>query len=232
MRRLALALLSSVAVVAASGVASAADMPVKAAPRYVAAPAFSWTGIYIGANAGYGFGDTNGTAAAPLPGNFDIDGGLAGGQIGANYQWQNWVVGIEADYQWADIEGSATGGIFTDSAKVSRFGTVRGRLGYAWDRWMVYGTGGYAFNARTRYSFVAPAGTTDSLDLDGWVAGGGVEYAFAPNWSVKLEYLHINLDEQDYPGLGCAVGACTVGADIDTVRVGLNYRFGWGGMGR
>lgn len=226
MRRFALALLSSAVMI---GAASAADLPVKARPY--AAPAFSWTGIYVGGNVGYGWGSTHGTAANPLPGNFDIDGGLAGLQIGANYQMQNWVLGIEADYQWADIDGSNTVGAFADSAKVSRFGTVRGRLGYAWDRWMVYGTGGWAFNARTRYSFVTPAAATDAHNLSGWAAGAGLEYAFAPNWSAKVEYLHVDLDQRDYGGLGCLAGACRVGTDIDTVRLGVNYRFG-GGMWR
>jgi outer membrane immunogenic protein len=139
------------------------------------------------------------------------------------------VLGVEVDYQWANINGSGTAGGITDSARVRDFGTARARVGYAWDRWLVYGTGGWAFDARTRYSFVTPAGPTGSRELDGWAAGAGVEYAFAPNWSAKLEYLHVDLDRRNYPTVvGCAATACTVGANLDTVRLGLNYRF-WGG---
>ena len=229
MRKLALTLASTFALIATAGFAAAADLPVKARP-YVAAPAFSWTGIYVGANVGYAWGRTTGTAgiAAPAVGHFDINGWQAGGQIGGNYQIQNWVLGIEADYQWADIDGSATVGAVTDSARVRSYGTLRGRVGYAWDRWMAYGTGGWAFDARTRYSFVTPVALSGNHDLNGWAAGAGVEYAFAPAWSAKLEYLHVDLDSRTFPTLGC-VPACTAGAHFNTVRVGLNYRF-WGGQ--
>ena len=235
MNKLAVALLSSAALLMTAAAASAADLPAR--PVYkapIAAPAFSWTGIYIGGNVGYGWGRTRGTAAvsAPgaLPGQFDLDGIVGGGQIGTNYQVGNWVLGVEVDYQGASVDGSNTAGVFNDTAKVERFGTVRGRLGYAWDRWMVYGTGGYAFAARTNYAFVTPAALSGSAsrDLDGWAAGGGVEYAFAPNWSAKVEYLHLNLDTKTFTGLPCGAAGCTVGADVDTVRVGVNYRFsGW-----
>src|SRR3954466_13853219 len=138
MRKLAITLASTIALIATAGFAAAADLPVKARP-YVSAPAFSWTGIYIGANAGYAWGRTTGTAAVtpPAVGQFDINGWQAGGQIGGNYQIQNWVLGIEADYQWADIDGSARVGVTTDTASIRSYGTLRGRLGYAWDRFMV-----------------------------------------------------------------------------------------------
>ena len=234
MNKLLVALLSSAALLVTAAAASAADLPARNVYKApIAAPAFSWTGIYIGGNVGYGFGRTRGTApvsgAGGTPGQFDLDGFVGGGQIGANYQIANWVLGVEVDYQGADVDGTGTGGGLTDSAKVERFGTVRGRLGYAWDRWMVYGTGGYAFGARTNYNFITPPIASGSRDLDGWAAGGGVEYAFAPNWSAKVEYLHLDLDRRAYPSLGC-VPACTVGAQLDTVRLGINYRFsglGW-----
>ena len=229
MRKLSISILSALALIV-PGAAYAADLPVKARPM-IPAPAFSWTGFYVGLNAGYAWGDTTGTFFTPAPGNFDISGALAGGQLGANYQFaNNVVIGIEADYQWADIDGSAsTGAGVINTAEIERFGTVRGRLGYAWDRWLGYVTGGYAFGARTNVTVVPAAVTSSSATLDGWTAGVGVEYAFAPNWSAKLEYLHIELDEKTFfPGVGaCAVTAlCQVGADVDLVRVGLNYRFG------
>jgi outer membrane immunogenic protein len=163
--------------------------------------------------------------------NIDLDGGLAGGQIGVNWQTGHWVLGIEADYQWANIDGDApTIGGLTGSAEVKRFGTVRGRLGYASDRWMLYGTGGWAFGARATASTTGLINVNDSHTLDGWTAGVGVEYAFAPNWSTKVEYLHVNLDEKafftgTFAFCSIAPSTCTAGADIDLVRVGINYRF-------
>ena len=233
MRRLTLALLSSAAMFAA-GAATAADMPVKSPRMAVVAPAFSWTGFYIGANAGYGWGDTTGTLAEPIPGNFSIDGWLAGIQGGFNYQFAGSpiVIGLEADYQWADISGTV-GGIFgfaAASGKVERFGTVRGRVGFAWDRFMIYGTGGWAFGAEVTGSAAAFGfGLTQSQTLNGWTAGAGIEWAFAPQWSAKLEYLHIDLDTKAYftgAPIFCLPAACQAGADIDLVRVGVNWRFG------
>jgi outer membrane immunogenic protein len=215
--------------------AVAADLPArmvtKAPPL---APAFSWTGFYIGGNVGYGFGDTTGTGN---PVNYDMDGVFGGGQIGANYQMGAWVFGIEADYQWADIKGSgplAPG--FVSNTEVERFGTVRGRIGYAWERWMVYGTGGYAFSGRTTASFTPAFVPAESQTLSGWAAGVGVEYAFAPNWSAKLEYLHVDLGDRTFfqstlPGCTAAPAGCTTGAQLDAVRAGVNYRF-WGGGAR
>ena len=239
--RVRLSLLAALIGFAASQAASAADIPAR--PVYkapLAAPAFSWTGFYVGANAGYGFGRSTGGLQLPLPGNFDIDGGLGGGQVGFNYQFApHVVIGIEADYQWAGIEGggSVTIGPVTLAATedVKRFGTVRGRLGYVWDRWMLYGTGGWAFGARTESSIriATPAVTILALDdartLDGWTAGAGVEYAFAPNWSAKVEYLHVGLGTRSYFPTACPGGGsvdCLLGANIDMVRAGLNYRFG------
>jgi outer membrane immunogenic protein len=230
MRHLTLALLSSAAVFAA-GAATAADMPVKAPPRpAMVAPAFSWTGFYIGVNAGYGWGEPDGTFAGLVPNGFDMSGWLAGGQVGFNYQFpgSGFVIGIEADYQWAGIEGDAT--VFpaftVASAELDRFGTVRGRVGFAWDRFMIYGTGGWAFGAHTEVTLGFPFFVTGSATLSGWTAGGGIEWAFAPNWSAKLEYLHLELDNKNFFGPLICVGGCGAGLDVDLVRLGVNWRFG------
>jgi outer membrane immunogenic protein len=194
-------------------------MPVRSPPRPVAvAPVFSWTGFYIGGNVGYGWGDTDGVFFASR----SLDGWLGGIQGGFNYQFpaSGFVIGIEADYQWADISGSA------GFATVDRFGTVRGHLGFAWDRFMVYGTGGWAFEANTEVNLGLGLGASRSLD--GWTAGAGIEWAFAPNWSAKLEYLHIDLESNSFfaPAVCFPAVSCQTGADIDLVRVGLNWRFG------
>ena len=215
MRYPTLALLSSVGLVSA-GIAYAADMPIGVPVRpAMVSPVFSWTGFYVGGNVGYGWGDTDGVL---LPSS-SMDGVFGGLQGGFNYQFPatGFVIGIEADYQWADIS--------TNFVKIDRFGTVRGRVGYAWDRFMIYGTGGWAFEANTEVNL--GLGLIGSRSLDGWTAGVGMEWAFAPNWSAKLEYLHIDLRSDSFfaPALCFPAVNCQAGGDIDLVRVGLNWRF-------
>ena len=134
--------------------ASAADVPVKA-PIYNPARAapYNWTGFYVGINGGYGTGKTTGELL-PLSffGNHDINGGLFGAQAGFSYQMSNVVLGVEADWDWADINGSQALFIFTESAKLENLGTLRARLGYAWDRVLLYGTGGWAWSSRVTAS--------------------------------------------------------------------------------
>lgn len=204
----------------------AADLPRPAykAPIYVA-PLFSWTGFYVGINGGYAWADadwtgTSGTASTKPK------GGLLGGTIGYNYQTGNWVWGLEGDFDAAWIKDTSVGtGICAAGAgcetKSNWFGTARGRIGYAWDRWMPYITGGAAFaNAKLTTS----AGVSDSNTQFGWTAGLGVEYAFLGNWSAKIEYLYADLGKAT-----CGSGVCTTNTDVDIkaniVRLGLNYRF-------
>lgn len=245
-------LIAAVAAVTAFGfvgAASAADMPAKA-PVYKApmvAPLYNWTGIYVGVNGGYGWGTTTGNLLPVAVGpsgslnNFDINGGLFGGQIGFNYQFPTspLVLGIEADWDWADINGSQTGaslgGTVTGSVKVKDLGTVRGRIGYAWDRILLYGTGGWAWSHRVTSTLTATAATpptiSDSHSLDGYTVGGGVEYGFTPNLSLKVEYLYAHLDTTEYfvsqgcPGGGAPTSLCSLGANVNVVRAGLNWRF-------
>jgi outer membrane immunogenic protein len=229
LRSLAVACLLSIGAMPAL----AADLPARMVTKAPAmAPAFSWTGFYIGGNVGYAWGETHGSLPTTAGvGNFDVNGIFGGGQVGFNYQMSNWVFGIEADYQGADIDGTSAALAGNSMvANVERFGTVRGRLGFAWDRWMVYGTGGYAFGARVTTNTTVPTAlfTPTANNLDGWAAGAGVEYAFAPNWSAKLEYLHVDLDSQTYSvNAGCVAtpGACQLGTRLDTVRLGVNWRF-------
>ncbi len=193
-------LLSGVALVAlfAAAPASAADMPVRG-PVYKAAPApvFNWTGFYFGGHVGYGWGD-----AAVIG---DVDGFIGGLQVGYNWQLSpNWVFGVEADIAGTDMN-SAVGPTHVDYV-----GTLRARIGYTWDRTMIYGTGGLAWSR-------ASIGGVHDSDT-GYALGFGVEWAFAPNWSTKIEYMYTAFD--DFAGVA--------GFDIDssTIKVGLNYRFG------
>ena len=193
MRKLTLSLLAFAAVFAA-GTANAADLPRKAPPMVVPAPVFSWTGFYIGINGGYGWADTkNGFT------EFDnASGGVFGVQGGFNYQFVGSpiVIGIEADYQGANIKAD---GVFLGTltnVELERFGTVRGRLGFGWDRFLIYGTGGWAYAAQTEIGLGFPFFLSGSQELSGWAAGAGIEWAFAPNWSAKIEYLHLDLERE------------------------------------
>jgi outer membrane immunogenic protein len=148
---------------------------------------------------------------------------MAGGQIGYNYQIGSWVLGLEVDYQWAEIAGSmpVAGGLAV--GQVTSFGTARGRLGFAWDRALIYGTGGGAWGRGS----VNVAGAPDEVSHTGWTIGGGLEYGITPNLSAKVEYLFVRLNSRNYfLNAGCAAN-CDFGADVNAVRAGLNYRFNW-----
>lgn len=196
-----------VALIAAAP-ASAADIPVRG-PIYKAAPpppVFNWTGFYIGAHVGYGH-----TYLWPgLP--FEPEGIFGGVQVGYNWQFSpNWVFGLEADISATDFSESGAG----FSSSMDYLGTVRARAGYAWDRKLFYVTGGYAYGENEINGF--------SNTRSGWVIGAGIEWAFAPNWSAKIEYLHIEFDDNKFfPTIGT-----TQDLEINTVKVGVNYRFGW-----
>lgn len=219
-------LLASVAAlgIIAAGAASAADLPSRkgpvAAPVYIP-PVFTWTGFYVGANAGYGWGNVNTNTFTSVG---DLDGFVGGGQIGYNYQMGQFVLGLEADIQGTSIKNSADlGGGITGDAKVPAFGTVRARLGYAWDRFMVYGTGGFAYSD-TKVSLTGPGGSISSDKWgSGWTVGGGVEWAFAGPWSVKAEYLYVNAKSVDLNFGG--VNVSTGDYHYNVARLGLNYRF-------
>jgi outer membrane immunogenic protein len=191
-----------------------------------AAPSYNWSGFYAGVNGDYGTGVTTGDL---LPngffGNHDLSGGLFGGQIGFNYQWSHLVLGIEADLDWADLNGSeALFGIVMEEAKVKSLGTLRGRIGYAWDRVMVYGTGGFAWG-RVSDGCDLCGVSTETNTLTGYTVGAGVEYGITPNLSAKAEYLYVHLDPKNYfLDQGCVAG-CAMGANVNLFRLGLNWRF-------
>jgi outer membrane immunogenic protein len=233
-------------------------LPVKAAPAYASsAPGFSWTGFYLGANAGvsagtftnsdrfgvYGTGDQN-TA--------DSKGFSGGGQLGYNYQLpgSNLVVGIEADFQGSTLQGTydnyqAGGGAgWQDASKVDWWGTVRGRVGYAFGTFLPYATGGLAYGHVTTsgscwvaagpFGCDQPQGSVSGTRI-GWTAGAGFEYALSQNLTVKAEYLYTDLGSMDTPNyyLDATYGGPLYSAGDDlqtkttfsTVRVGMNYKF-------
>ena len=224
-------LLSSVAALGlvAAGAASAADLPARSGPVMapVYAPIFTWTGFYVGANAGYAWGRVDSAQigiAAPWN---KPDGFVGGAQIGYNYQVGQAVFGVEADFQGADLKASVRD-VFGNSAsnELNWFGTVRGRVGFAIDRFMPYITGGLAYG-NVKSKLVVPAAGfaySDSNTQWGWTLGAGVEYAFTNNWSARLEYLYADLGKER---LNTPFGTTNVkvGTDFHIVRAGLNYRF-------
>ena len=240
MRRVKLALVGLAATTMLSGAALAADIsrPVYKAPPAGALPVtYDWTGFYIGGHVGYGWADKHWTDAFGLNTSHTSDGFLGGGQAGFNYQINQLVLGIEGDVSWANLKGGSaqTFGLAapitsTFNSEVDWTSTLTGRLGVAFDRWLVYGKGGVAW-AGDRYSttrFQAPGTIAEITDTRwGWTAGAGVEYAFAPQWSAKLEYNYMDFGSQRY---SFAPGTFTdIDQQIHAVKFGINYKFGYGG---
>ncbi|WP_114185749.1 outer membrane protein [Microvirga aerophila] len=213
-------LLSSVALLGLTAGAMAADLPSRRAPApmIAAVPVFTWTGFYVGANAGYGWQNSEDNAIFVPAGTFGPgtaggtityaddsgEGFVGGGQIGYNYQMGSFVFGVEADLQWADLGGSG-GTAFVPAGfpasfvpagtagGIDWFGTVRARAGVAFGQALVYATGGFAYGGaddnNDRFGLV-----NDDDVRTGWTLGGGVEYAFTNNLTLGLEGLWVNLD--------------------------------------
>jgi outer membrane immunogenic protein len=218
-------ILASVGVLALGGAAAAADLPAAPAPYYKApvyAPAYNWSGFYLGINGGGGWGRSTWTTT----GSFDTSGGLVGGTIGYNYQMNQVVLGVEGDIDWANINGSTSTGCPSATGTGCQtsdnwLSTVRGRLGYAADRFMPYITGGAAFGD---IKASGPGLTGTDTTNAGWTLGGGIEFAIAGHWTAKAEYLYVNLGSVSCgPACGAAVQNVNWRANIG--RVGLNYRF-------
>ena len=228
-------LLISTAVAALASGAQAADLGVPRAPvaAAVVAPVFSWTGFYIGLNAGYGWGSYTQFSPLGLGPGVSPKGFVGGGQIGYNHQINNLVLGLEADIQsgprgqtaqgtigpfWSCITGPCV-------VNVNWFGTVRARAGVAVDRALIYATGGLAYGGFSGGIPNSPqAGSSTKV---GYSLGAGVEYAFTPNVTAKLEYLYTNLGTADF-GTDGAGNRYSARGNFHTVRVGLNYLFSTG----
>lgn len=231
---ISIALALTIAGTAAASAADLAARPYTKAP--IAPPVFTWTGFYVGVNAGIGGDKTDygfGIAGFPLgSANLTSFGAFGGGQIGYNWQFAgNWVAGVEADIQASGLKSelntSVLGTSFSTGTEMNYFGTVRGRIGYAFDRVLVYGTGGYAYGSEdTRLTATPGFAFSRSADLSGWTAGGGVEYAMTSNLSLKTEYLYLAFDRNNvFSGVGIPF---TIDNKVTahTMKIGLNYAFG------
>ncbi len=219
MKRLILAGVAAVATVTMIGAANAADiarrqaMPMKA-PAYYAP--YNWTGFYVGINGGGGWGRSE--FSDPFAtGSFNTSGGLVGGTVGYNWQMGQTVFGLEGDLDWSNIRGSAVCGVTTScETRNNWLGTARGRLGYAFDRFLPYVTGGLAVgDIKTS---IAGLGSANDTRV-GWTVGGGIEAAIAGPWTAKVEYLYVDL------GSGGSILGSDAKFNANIVRAGLNYRF-------
>jgi outer membrane immunogenic protein len=233
---------------AATPAAFAADLPAgppaQAPAAYVpvVTPVYNWSGVYIGINGGYGFGSTDWsspTAGVVGTGTFNTNGGLVGGTAGFNFQSGQIVYGIEGDWDWAGIKGTSSTATATIGAcpgampcsfetSSNWLSTVRGRVGYAFDRVLIYATGGGAAGD-VKATFTNPntpvTGSTNSTEW-GWTAGAGVEAALTENVTVKVEYLFVDLQNGNCSPTICGGGtAVPVSFDASIVRAGLNFKF-------
>ena len=221
-----------------TGALSAADLrpAYKAPPPVVAPVTYSWAGFYIGGHAGVGW--TEGSDA----------GFVGGGQIGYNWALSpNWVIGIEGDLSGTSLNANdaavTLGNVtVTGGANLDWLSSVRGRLGYTWDHFMLYFTGGGAWADVSGGGTVSVAGLgsaawSASGTASGWVLGGGGEWMFAPNWTFGVEYLHYEFDHLSgtvtTPIGGFSGDLGSGSGSVDVVRARLNYKFGdWFGKGK
>ena len=222
-----------------SASAFAADLPARTytkAPVY-AAPVYNWTGIYAGVHIGAAFGGDDGFTATPLTpvpltGSNRDAAFLGGGQIGADYQFApNWLVGIEGQISGlSNSDRNFVSGINSFRDRSDWLASVTGRLGYTWGPGLIYAKGGVAF--RDDNGLAATAGFLPAVtdrQSTGYTVGGGLEYMFAPAWSAKVEYQYYNFDTTNVAFTSGGPQALSYKDDLHTVKVGLNYRFNWGG---
>jgi outer membrane immunogenic protein len=231
--------------VALAGSATAADMPAayKALPP---APVFTWTGCYLGGNGGGGRAHDDWQSLAGLTfGPVRANGWFAGGQGGCDYQVSSFVFGIEGQFDWADMHGVALitqGGGATGvqlSSTLDRIATATGRIGYAFDRVLLYAKGGAAFahynHGLAAVNFAGPPVPTlaGGQNVTGFVAGAGFEVALLQNWSFKAEYDYFDFGTNGVP-FSCVATTCggasgitfDIHQNVQTFMVGVNYRFG------
>jgi outer membrane immunogenic protein len=199
--------LVALALIGTGASAQAADMYGSRAPYTVQQPlnVYSWAGPYVGANVGYGWGDITHSIASPS----GVNGGI---QAGYNWQFGQWVVGIEGDFQGNGASDTFAAWKFSNPW----FGTLRGRGGFAMNNILIYGTGGLAFgNVRAEV-----LNLSENHTVAGWTLGVGAEIGITQNWSAKVEYLYVNLNDSQF-----ALTAMPNGYQFSVVRLGVNYKF-------
>ena len=199
--------MAGLALLATTTASVAADLGPISRPYAAPAPAYaaySWMGPYIGANVGYQFGSVTHSPADP-------SGGAVGGQVGYNWQNGQFVFGVETDLQWANADDVVSPDKFTNTW----FGTARGRIGYAMNNILVYGTGGLAYGGLK----LEHKALTQSESALGWALGVGMEVGLTPNWTARVEYLYLDLNDKTF------FTGTSHGLESNVLRAGANYRF-------
>jgi opacity protein-like surface antigen/outer membrane receptor protein involved in Fe transport len=209
---------------------------------------YNWSGFYIGGDGGYSWGTSHGTlttdAGVPLaPYSYGVNGPFAGGFIGGNYQFNKFVVGAEGDWQRSRLTGNSQqlaplgtagafpGGPFLISTAIKDYGSLRGRVGFAFDRFLAFGTAGWACgNLSTSYALIgaAPFLTNGSDCTKGWTAGAGVDYAFTDNVFGRIEYRFTDLATSSFVNVPMDSADAKNRVSISEARVGIAYKFGGG----
>ena len=242
-------LLTSALAVLSVGSAYAADL---ARPAYTPPPpVYTWTGLYWGVNVGYSWGHAKDEVTLLGVGTFSesqkVDGVVGGFQSGYNYQFGQWVLGLETDFQASGQKGSevlqitnaAPAAFLSTDHKLKWFGTSRSRLGVLWTpNTLLYGTFGVAYGQVQEDAIISRGVRSASLTFKdwkaGWTAGAGIETTLGNGWTAKLEYLYVDLGRTEStiatPGLGTLAATSRRFTD-DIVRVGFNYKWGGGGYG-
>src|SRR5580692_2170256 len=222
----------------------AADLPYAKAPPTVAS-VYDWTGVYVGAFGGGGFGNHNvnnstGSAVpfADFSANYSSQGGLAGGEVGYNWQSGNYVVGVESDLFWSGIQGNDSSqianGSFTgvggavDADNWRWGGTLRVRGGFTVDRWLMFFTGGYAFGEIQHTNTPVGGGPVDQFNVtaNGLTAGAGFAYAITNNISAKFEYRYYNFMGYNRSNPPNGAIPYTTETTYSVVTLGIDYKFG------
>ncbi len=234
-------LLASVGAIAIAGSAFAADLPSRAPPPVYLPPVpiFTWTGLYLGGQVGYAWGSDPIDEVDAVFGdnaffNDKPNGVIGGAHAGYQLQFAQWVVGVEGTVDGTSIHGTRTSGpplIVTMSTRPDVQGSIRGRLGVAFDRVLIYGTGGAAFTNQTDgYSVGFPffLQETDTKTRTGWTVGGGLEYAVTNNWSIRAEYRYSDFGRSpDFPFSSITFGNVSFTHHLteSQVQAGFSYKF-------
>jgi outer membrane immunogenic protein len=237
-----LAGLTGLIVASFAGAAVAADLPARI---YTKAPppaaAYSWSGCYVGGNGGGLWARKEWwqvDGAGRLFSSHDVDSWLAGVQAGCNYQFSgNWVIGIQGDYDWADGTGSgvhSTLATLTDQSHISGLGSVTGRVGYSWNRFLGYVKGGGAWEKDGYLQYFPATGVTFATGAEtrpGWTVGIGGEYAFWQNLSVFLEYDYYDFGNRTltFTAMDGTFPQIKVHENQSVVKIGINWLFNWPG---
>jgi outer membrane immunogenic protein len=250
MRRLAVIGVGLISVAGFAGAASAADLPAKVYTKApMVAPIYNWTGFYIGFDTGGGFSrncwNVTSAVGAPSEGCHNATGGMVGGQVGYRWQMSNYVFGVEAQGDWANLKGSNTsatgtfGGLpFSNQTRIDAIGLFTGQVGYAWNNILGYVKGGGAvthdkYNGVSQFAFGAfPAGVAfDQASETRWggAVGAGIEVGLVGGWSVGVEYDHLFMGKRSLnlvTPAGVFDRTDSIRQDVDMATVRLNYRFG------